>query len=110
MPAKQETTMRLVVVTGIVGICFGQIAALAQDARPADAPPSTLSAEISATLANLDGYRVAAIAAGGVVGVIAADTLTGGMISPLLAIGPGSTATAPVTAGIAFFAVREVIW
>ena len=108
-PAKQETTMRLVVVTGIVGIFFGQIAALAQDGPPATTAP-TLPAGISATLADLNGYRVATIAAGGVVGVIAANILTGGMISPLLAIGPGSAATAPVTAGVAFFAVREVVW
>jgi hypothetical protein len=110
MSANRETTMRLVVVTGIVGICCGQITALAQDAPPIAASQPSLPAQISKTLADLDGYRVAAVAAGAVVGVVAANILSGGMISPLLAIGPGATATAPVTAGVAFFAVREVVW
>ena len=52
----------------------------------------------------------AAITAGAVVGVIAVNVVTSGVFSPLLAIGTGSAGAAPLTAGVAFFAVREAVW
>ena len=41
---------------------------------------------------TIDGYRVAAIAAGAVVGVIVANVVTGGMITPVLLAGAGEAA------------------
>lgn len=58
--------------------------AMAQTATPAAEGVPTPRVE-----ATTDGYRVAAIAAGAVVGVIVANALTGGMITPVLLAGAG---------------------
>ena len=58
--------------------------AMAQTATPAAESVPTPRVE-----GTIDGYRVAAIAAGAVVGVIVANVVTGGMITPVLLAGAG---------------------
>jgi uncharacterized membrane protein YfcA len=54
-----------------------------------------------------DSYRVAAIAAGAVVGVIVANYLTGGLITPVLLWGAGDAGMVAVAEGAVIPAVAE---
>ena len=62
---------------------------------------------------TIDGYRVAAIAAGAVVGVIVANVVTGGMITPVLLAGAGEAgvvaAMPAVAEGSVFAAAPEAV-
>ena len=61
---------------------------------------------------TVDGYRVAAIAAGAVVGVIVANVVTGGMITPVLLAGAGETgvvAAMPAVAEGSVLAAPEAV-
>ena len=60
---------------------------------------------------TVDGYRVAAIAAGAVAGVIVANVVTGGMITPVLLAGSGEAgmvAAMPAVVDASVLAVPEV--
>ena len=80
----------------MAGMLLVPVAAFAQEATPAQPPgvaaPPSLSPVVPMPRqeAGVSGYRVLAIAAGAVVGVIAANFLSGGMITPILAVGTGS--------------------
>jgi uncharacterized membrane protein YfcA len=56
---------------------------------------------------EVDSYRVAAIAAGAVVGVIVANYLTGGLITPVLLWGAGDAGMVAVAEGAVIPAVAE---
>lgn len=81
------------------------VTAFAQEATPgaAGSPPAAAQPSLSPMVpmpreeAGVSGYRVIAIAAGTVVGLVAANYLTGGMITPIMAWGTG-TAMEPAMA------------
>jgi len=54
-----------------------------------DAPYGSQSAPTPRLETGVDGYRVAAIAAGAVAGVVVANAVTGGIITPVLMAGSG---------------------
>jgi len=84
----------------IAGLLLAPISAFAQEATPG-VPPAAAAPSLSPMVpmprdeAGVNGYRIVAIAAGALVGVVAANFLTGGMITPILAFGTG-TAMEPV--------------
>src|SRR5262245_30387135 len=103
--------MRRAIVAGIGMVFLGVPGALAGDRLFPDVsrqPPSLSQAAPQPWHdAGAGGYRVAVIAAGAAVGVIAANFLTGGLITPLLTLGGGpaaaavtANAAAPAAAGI----------
>ena len=76
-----------------LGVVVMPAAAFAQSAAPVDPAPAE----------GMSGYRVALIAAGTVGGVIAANWLTGGLITPILTYGApeaGGAAMGAVEAGL----------
>jgi hypothetical protein len=89
----------------VAGLLLAPVTAFAQEATPAPAapPPAVSQPSLSPMVpmpreeAGISGYRVIAIAAGTVVGLVAANYLTGGMITPILAWGTG-TAIEPAMA------------
>src|SRR3954451_394999 len=93
-------TMRLHSVI-VAGLLLAPMSAFAQEAPggPPVASPPSLSPMVPMPreAAGVSGYRVIAIAAGTVVGLVAANFLTGGMITPVLAWGTG-TAMEPAMA------------
>ncbi len=83
------------------------VAADAADAAVAAARTMAESVPMPRIVAEVDGYRIMAIAAGTAGGLVAANVLTGGLITPILAGGPmitgsyamAATQTAAMAAG-----------
>jgi hypothetical protein len=98
--------MRRAIATGIVAAFLAMPGAVAAEpmAVSVDGAPLSLSQMAPRPWhdAGVDSLRVVAIAAGTVVGVVAANYLTGGMITPLLAFGTTApaAAAAPAATGI----------
>jgi hypothetical protein len=104
--------MRLTATTALIGVCFSQAVALAQD-RPPDpgvaAAPQTLIGQVSAMLpARLDvgGDRLILIGAGAVFAVVMVNFMSGGMVAALVNNGGANVSAA----SIATFALSEMSW
>lgn len=107
----------------IAGVLLLPFATAAQDGSPpavaaTQAPSLSASAPVPRlSEPGMDGYRLAAIAAGAVAGVITVNYFTGGLITPILAYGSGAAipAAAPPWAGastsavIAFIAIEAAM-
>ena len=98
----------------MAGALLWPFAAHGQDRLPPVAvePPSLSEmATVPRIEAEASGYHIVVIAAGAVVGVIAANYLTGGLITPLLAAGTGTAgATAPgAAAGLGTTAIATLV-
>ncbi len=102
--------MRLTIAMAIAGsVCFGQVAALAQDRLPAAGPSLPRSSQIFSmvpTEIGIAGDRLVFASAGAVFALIAMNFVSGGAIVGIFGVG-GSNA--PV-ASLAFLALREVAW
>src|SRR5262245_27160596 len=97
--------MREATAVGIGTLLLGVSGSLAGEAPIPALPPQPASLSEAAPLPwrdrGADGYHVAAIAAGTVAVVIAANILTGGMITPVFTLGGPAAATATASAGAA---------
>jgi len=103
----------------LFGLIAFPLAASAQDTTVVTKPPASGTATVDATpavpavpnahslsdvvpkprlQAEVDTYRVAAIAVGAVAGVVVANAVTGGLITPILMYGSGNGAGAAVLA------------
>jgi hypothetical protein len=102
-----------VAITGTLLLSGG---AVAQEGSPSIAAGQSPSLSESVPMPDLEtgvsGYQVVAIAAGAVAGVVAANLMTGGMISSILLYGSGAVApSAAVSPGVvATMVAVEVIW
>src|SRR4051794_5983256 len=87
------------VALGMAGALLWPFGAHGQDRLPpvaVEAPSLSEMAPVPRNEAEAGGYHIAVIAAGAVVGVMGANFMTGGLITPLLAAGTGTAmATAP---------------
>ena len=73
-------------------LLIGTVLVLPMNAMAQTAPPLAEGVPTPRVEATIDGYRVAAIAAGAIAGVIVANVVTGGMITPVLLAGAGEQA------------------
>jgi hypothetical protein len=89
----------------IASLILMPVAAAAQDASPL--PPAGAAPQVPYIVpmpreeAGVSGYRILAITAGAVVGVVVANFLTGGMITPILAAGTGAAMPAMAAPAVA---------
>jgi hypothetical protein len=91
--------MRRAIAVGVATILLGVPETLAANPWPPESGQQSPSLSEAAPRpwkdAGADGYTVVVIAAGAVIAVIAANVLTGGMLTPILTFGaPAATATA----------------
>jgi len=111
----------LAATPAVAGAILWPFGAHGQDRLPpaaVGAPSLSEMATIPRNEAEASGYHIPVIAAGAMVGVIGANFITGGLITPLLAAGTGGTAllTAPVagsglgTAALATLVATEAAW
>jgi hypothetical protein len=101
--------MRLHTAATLVGICFAQPAAQAQDRLPDALPPQTLVGQVSSiipTELRMSGDRLIFLSAGAVFVAITMNFMSGGMIATLV---NGNGANVP-TLTIASFALSEISW
>jgi hypothetical protein len=101
--------LRSIIVAGLV---LAPVSAFGQEATPASpsASPPSASAAPATAAPSTDGYRVLAIAAGAVVGVVVVEFLSGGTLTPVLvAGGPAMLEPAAAAAPGAAAAVVEPV-
>src|SRR5262245_49718823 len=70
-------------------LLIGTVLVLPMNAMAQTAPSLAESVPTPGVEANIDGYRVAAISVGAVAGVLVANAVTGGMVTPVLLWGAG---------------------
>src|SRR5262245_54778088 len=90
-------------------LLIGTVLVLPMNAMAQTAPSLAESVPTPGVEAKIDGYRVAAIAVGAVAGVIVANAVTGGMVTPVLLWGAGDAGLVAATPSVAGTAAQTAV-